>query len=287
MFFSWRFTLLYMELFEIIVLSAVQGLTEFLPVSSSGHLVAVRILFGISDVEGGALDAFLHIGTLLAVLVYFWPVWWGVLRGVVVGDVEGKDKRELAVKLIVAAVPAGAAGYFFADNINTLFRSSTTVAAGLALTALLLLLVEVKFRRARGEFDKEARDEEGAGKLRRASFVDALLIGLAQAVALLPGVSRSGVTIAAGRGLGLSKKQAIKFSFLMSAPIIAGAGAASLGSLAASGSFSFSHLLIGLIISFVCGVGAIFLLLKLIEKITFWPFIVYLTSLAGWLFYVG
>lgn len=281
-----RLTLLGMQLFDIIVLSVVQGLTEFLPVSSSGHLVVVRILFGISDAEGGALDAFLHIGTLLAVLVYFWSVWWGVLRGVVVGDAEGKDKRELAAKLIVASVPAGLAGYLFADNVDALFRSSTTVVAGLLLTALLLLLVEVKSRRACCESDKEIASE-GSSSLPRASFVDALLIGLAQVVALLPGVSRSGVTIAAGRGLGLSKKQAIKFSFLMSVPIIAGAGLASLGSLAASGNFSFSYLLIGLIVSFICGVGAISVLLKLIEKVTFWPFIIYLTGLAGLLFYVG
>ena len=270
-----------MQLFEIIVLSAVQGLTEFLPVSSSGHLVAARILFGISDAGGGALDAFLHIGTLLAVLVYFWPVWRGVLRGMAAGDIEGRDKRDLAGKLIAASIPAGVVGYFFADKVDVLFRSPTTVAIGLLLTALLLSLVEVKFRRACCVPDKEKTG------LRRASFVDALLIGLAQMVALLPGVSRSGVTIAAGQGLGLPRKQAIKFSFLMSAPIIAGAGLASLGSLAENGSFSVSYLLAGLIVSFVCGVGAIYLLLKLIEKMTFWPFIVYLTGLAGLLFYVG
>lgn len=266
-----------MELFEIIVLSVVQGLTEFLPVSSSGHLVAVRALFGISDAEGSAVDAFLHIGTLLAVLVYFKSVWWGILRGVVARDVEGKDKRELAIKLVLASIPAGLVGYFLGDNINDLFRSSTTVAVGLVVTALLLLLIEAKSRRGCCESDEA----------RRASFVDALLIGLAQVAALLPGVSRSGVTIVAGRELGLSGKQAVKFSFLMSAPIIAGAGAASLESLVASGSFVYSYLLIGLFVSFVCGVGAIFLLLKMVEKIMFWPFIIYLIGLAGLLFYVG
>jgi undecaprenyl-diphosphatase len=274
-----------MELFEIIALSIIQGLTEFLPVSSSGHLVAVRVLFGISDVEGGALDAFLHMGTLLAVLVYFWSVWWGILRGIVIGDTEGRDKRELAIKLIVASVPAGVVGYFFADNIDVLFRSSMTVAFGLILTALLLILVEVKSKRVCFETKGKILDEDGAS--RRASFIDALLVGVAQVLALLPGVSRSGITIAAGRGLGLSRKQAIKFSFLMSAPIIAGAGATGLKSLVSSGSFNLSYLLIGFIVSFVCGLGAIFLLLKLIERITFWPFIIYLIGLAGLLFYVG
>lgn len=274
-----------MELFEIIVLSVIQGLTEFLPVSSSGHLVAARILFGISDVEGGALDAFLHIGTLLAVLVYFWSVWWGILRGLVISDVEGKDKRELAIKLIVASIPAGMVGYFFADNVNELFRSSAAVALGLVLTSLLLLLIEIKSRRVYLEQQEKTLNEEGM--LRRASFIDALLIGAAQVFALLPGVSRSGITIVTGRGLGLSRKQAIKFSFLMSVPIIMGAGATGLKSLVLTGSFSFSSLLVGFVVSFVCGIGAIFLLLKLIEKITFWPFIIYLIGLAGLLFYVG
>jgi len=275
-----------MQLFEIIVLSVVQGLTEFLPVSSSGHLVAARIIFGISDAEGSALDAFLHVGTLLAVLVYFWSVWWGVLRGFIIVDDEGRDKRDLAVKLIVASVPAGVVGYFFWDNIDALFRSSASVAGGLVLTALVLLLVEVKSGSAWFMLKKE-RAVVVKGDLRRASFVNALLIGLVQVTALLPGVSRSGVTIAAGRGLGLPRKQAVKFSFLMSAPIIAGAGVASLGSLVASGTVSFIYLLIGLFVSFACGVGAIYLLLKLVEKVTFWPFIIYLVGLAGWLFYVA
>ncbi len=250
---------------EAIVLAAVQGLTEFLPISSSGHLVAVRLWLGISDVEGTAFDAFLHLGTLLAVLVYFKKVWWGIGRAVVVNDEESRDKRELAAKLALATVPAAVVGYLFKDRVELMFRSFAGVAVGLIITAVVLSLIEFKRK-------KDSTVE-------RASFWDAILIGLAQVVALLPGVSRSGVTIAAGVGRGLSRSQAVAFSFLMSAPIIAGAGLASLSSLAAS--VSLGVLVVGLAISFLSGLVAIYLLIKIVEKVTFWPFVVYLMILVG------
>lgn len=257
---------------QVFVLAVVQGLTEFLPISSSGHLVAARVLFGIPDVEGNAFDAFLHLGTLLAVLAYYWRVWWGIGRGLVVNDGEGRDKRELAAKLAIATVPAAVVGYLGQDAVGSLLRSAPVVAGGLLLTGVALLVVDMVARRTI--------------TIRRASFGDALLVGIAQVTALVPGVSRSGVTIAAGRARGLSRGQAATFSFLLSAPIIAGAGLASLSSLA-TGSFAVGQLLIGLIVSFLAGLVAIRLLLRLIERMAFWPFIIYLFLLAGLLLYVG
>lgn len=262
-----------MSISAIIILGLVQGLTEFLPVSSSGHLVAVRLLFGISDIQGNAFDAFLHLGTLLAVLVYYWRVWWGMVRAIVKNDTESTDKRQLAAKLALATVPAAIAGYFFQDYVTSAFRSNTSVALGLIVTALAFMLVELLAKRAT--------------TIARASFFDAIIIGIAQVLALLPGISRSGMTIVAGRARGLSRKQAASFSFLLSAPIIAGAGLASMSSVIFGGAFSLGQLTLGFIVSFLGGLMAIYLLLKIVEKISFWPFSFYLLGLAGVLVYFG
>jgi undecaprenyl-diphosphatase len=262
-----------MGISEIIILGLVQGLTEFLPVSSSGHLVAVRLLFGVSDMEGSAFDAFLHLGTLLAVLVYYWRVWWGITRSIFKNDVEGADKRQLAVKLALATVPAAIAGYFLQDYIANVFRSNTSVAFGLGITAVILAFVDLLAKKPK--------------VTKRASFSDAIFIGLAQVLALVPGVSRSGTTIAAGRSRGLSRKQAVAFSFLLSAPIIAGAGLMSVGSIVSGGAFSVGQLTLGLAVSFLGGLTAIHFLLKFIERISFLPFTFYLLGLAGVLIYFG
>jgi len=260
-----------MELIDVIVLAVIQGLTEFLPVSSSGHLVAARVLFNIPDVQGNAFDAFLHLGTLLAVLVYFRRVWWGMVRGIAVGDDEGRDKRELAAKLALATVPAAVVGYALQNTGGEWWRSSTSVAFGLLSTAMMLLAVDLINKRIK--------------TIARANFLDAVLIGLAQIVALIPGVSRSGVTMAAGRARGLSRRQSATFSFLMSAPIIAGAGLSSL-SLLTVGNWQLSQLLLAFIVSFVAGVVAIRVVLKVVERIAFWPFAIYLLVLSLWLFNV-
>lgn len=262
-----------MTLGEVAILGLVQGLTEFLPVSSSGHLVAVRVLFGLSDIEGNAVDAFLHLGTLLAVLIFYWKVWRGLIRSLVVNDDEGRDKRELAAKLALATVPAAIVGYLFQDQVANLFRAPTWVAVNLAVTAVVLLAMEGVAR--------------GRISIRRASFLDAIMIGLAQVIALLPGVSRSGMTIAAGRWRGLSRKQAVNFSFLMSAPIIAGASLTSLASLADGGVLSLGQMVLGLLVSFAAGLAAIYLLLKVVEKISLRPFAVYLVVLAATLLLVS
>jgi undecaprenyl-diphosphatase len=260
-------TLIYMASIEVFILALTQGLTEFLPVSSSGHLLAVRLLFGLSDASGTSFDAFLHLGTLAAVLFYFWPVWAGIIRSLVRSDTEGQDKRELLAKLAIATVPGAIVGYLFQDGLADVLRSAQVLAGALLFTALVLWL-----------FDKIS---EVQSSIERASFQDALLIGLMQVLALVPGVSRSGMTIAAGRWRGLSRKQATTFSFLLSAPIIAGAGLTSLPTLVAGNGFTLSQLMLGFVISFISGYLAIAGLLKIVERISFMPFIVYLVVLAG------
>lgn len=261
-----------MDLSDVVILGLVQGLTEFVPVSSSGHLVLVRLLGGIEDVSGTAFDSFLHLGTLGAVLIYYRNVWWGILRGIVRNDTEGKDKRELAAKLAIATVPGAVAGYAMENVADTWLRSPALLVMGFLITAAVLVVAD------RFSFRKVS--------IARASFRDALIIGLAQVVALVPAISRSAMTIAAGRARGLSRKQATTFSFLMSAPIIAGAGLAGLGAVVHN-HFPGSYLLIGFLVSFLAGWLAIAGVVRLIERVSFWPFAIYLVILAGMLLVIG
>jgi len=159
------------------------------------------------------------------------------------------------------------------DAIGERFRSAETLAMGLVVTGAVLWVFDyIAARRS---------------TVRRASYIDSLLIGLAQIVALIPGVSRSGVTMGAARGRGLSRKQAAQFSFLLSGPIIAGAGLASIPALVSAGSFPVSLLVVGVLVSFGSGLAAIHGLITWVEKISFTPFVIYLIALAIIVLYVG
>lgn len=253
-----------MELIDIIILGLVQGATEFLPVSSSGHLVIAREVFGMSDANGNAIDAFLHLGTLCAVLCYYWETWRKMLVGaVVLGD---RRQRALIGKLVVATAPAAFVGYLFAERIVPLLRSSEVVAGSLIVTAAALYIAD--------------RFASRAGEKKEPEYKDALYVGLAQVTALIPGISRSGVTMAAGRGVGMSRVAAAKFSFLMSAPIIAGAGLSSASNLFLITGLSTMVLVVGFITSFLSGLIAIFLVMRVVERISFTPFVLYLLSVA-------
>ena len=199
-----------MELTHALVLAIVQGLTEFLPISSSGHLVLVPVFLGWPD-QGLAFDVATHLGTLGAVLFYFrhelWPMTrdaLGTLRG-------GRRTREsdLAWFVVVGTIPTVVFGVLFAGQISTVLRSPLVIAATMAGFGLLLWIAD-----ARGGRD---RDEEQIG------WRDALIVGLAQAIALIPGTSRSGITITAALFLGLKRQAAARFSFLLSIPVIVAA----------------------------------------------------------------
>lgn len=265
-----------MTLLEVVVLALVQGLTEFLPVSSSGHLLVARLVFGIPDVDGTTFDAFLHLGTLLALLVYYWRVWAGILVSPWRRDAEGADKRELLGKLIVASIPGALAGYFFQDYVELWLRGPSVLVASFLFTAAILWWFD-----RYSSTGKEMIELPGEGPKRRATWFDALLIGSSQIIALVPAISRSGVTIAAGRARGLSRPQAVAFSFLMSAPIIAGASLMSLGDLVSHHSFSWQSLFVGTVVSFVSGLLSISILMRLVQRISFLPFAIYLVVLSG------
>ena len=191
---------------QAFVLGTVQGLTEFLPVSSSAHLVLVPWLLSWHD-EGLAFDVALHLGTLLALLIYYWRYWIDMGASLVNGD---KPKQRLLSLLVTASIPGAIIGLIFEKQAETIFRSPFLIAAALAVLGITLWL-----------FD---RIEPQSRSMEEMTYFDALLIGLSQAFAIVPGVSRSGSTITMGRIVRLKREDAANFSFLMATPIIAGAG---------------------------------------------------------------
>jgi undecaprenyl-diphosphatase len=192
--------------FQAVVLGAVQGLAEFLPISSSAHLVLVPWLFNWTD-PGLAFDVALHLGTLLALLIYYRAEWIAMARSIVGGD---PAQRRLLLLLITASVPGAMFGLAFEKQAETTFRSPFLIAIAMAVLAVLLWF-----------FDKASPRTRQISEM---TFWDALAIGFSQALAIIPGVSRSGATITMARALRVERDDSANFSFLMATPIIAGAG---------------------------------------------------------------
>ncbi len=197
------------------ILGVIQGLTEFLPVSSTGHLIIGQHVLGLSDNQFGLqFDAAIHLGTLAAVLIYFRVTVWNLARGWIASISARRwdltNESRLAWLLIVGTIPAAIAGVLLESSADHAFRSPILVGAMLIVFCLPMWLAD---RYGRGERD-----------ISSASTFDALLVGAAQAIALIPGVSRSGITISAGMMDGFRRDEAAVFAFLLSAPIIAGAG---------------------------------------------------------------
>jgi undecaprenyl-diphosphatase len=192
--------------FQAIVLGAVQGLAEFLPISSSAHLILVPWLLKWQD-PGLAFDVALHMGTLVALLIYYRDDWIAMARSVTGGQTA---ERRLLQLLIVASVPGAIIGLAFEKQAETTFRSPLLIAIAMAVLAILLWL-----------FDKFSPQKRTMSEM---TYWDALVIGFSQALAIIPGVSRSGATITMARAVGVERGDSANFSFLMATPIIAGAG---------------------------------------------------------------
>ena len=218
-----------MLIIQAIILGIVQGLTEFIPVSSSAHLIIVPWLFGWNDPALTSLtfDVALHMGTLLAILVFFAQDWWRLIQAAWLSLKERKigadQDRRLAWLLVVATIPGGIAGVLGESKIDKLFHTPgqpITSAAIISMAVIIVLMGLALF--LADEMAKHTRE------LKELTFMDGVWIGLAQALAIFPGVSRSGSVIAAGLALKLKREAAARFSFMLSAPIIAGAGLKSL-----------------------------------------------------------
>lgn len=201
-----------MELIQPIVLGMIQGLTEFIPVSSSAHLVLFPWFFKWQD-PGLAFDVFLHLGTLLALLVYFfrdiWDLFWGGMASILERKIGYEPNRQLFWMLILGSIPAALAGVLFNHLAEETFRAPLLIAMMLSLVGFLVLWVD-------GHYPQLKRFSD-------LNLSSAFLIGIAQAFAIIPGVSRSGATMAMGRRLGFCRDAAARFSFLLCIPIILGA----------------------------------------------------------------
>jgi len=201
-----------MPLYQAIVLAIVQGLTEFLPVSSTAHLTLFPWFLHWED-PGLTFDVALHAGTLVAVLLYFWKLWVEMIRAVVGldsgNDPQVSEHRRLFWMLVVGTIPGGIVGFLFEKSAETKFRDPLVIGVALIGVALLMWVAD--------------RMENRTMTLDRVGWGETILVGVAQALAVIPGVSRSGITMTAGLFRGMTRETAARFSFLLSTPIIAGA----------------------------------------------------------------
>lgn len=247
---------------RFIFLGIIQGLTEFLPVSSSAHLVIFPWLFHWQD-PGLAFDMALHLGTLIAILAYFWRDWLNLIK---------KWREPLLWLILIACIPAGLAGFKYEELFETVFRDPRIIASFMIAFGFVLWGAEV--------YGKKLRD------LKSVNLFDSIFIGVAQVLALMPGVSRSGITMAAGLFSGLNRESAARFSFLLSTPIIFGAAVFKLRHVANLPHSELSAFLIGFLASALVGVITIKYLMQYLQKHSFYVFIWYRFLFGAFIFLV-
>jgi len=251
-----------------LLLGVVQGITEFLPISSSGHLALLEHYF---HVAGGGLsfDILLHVGTLAALLAYFSRDWLDMGQALLRPSRYNRPERWLLLYIIVASIPGALAGVLWEKKAETIFRQPARIAVLMAGVGLLLLLAERIARHHR--------------PLDRLQLPDAVLIGLSQALAIMPGVSRSGITMTCALFLGFNRRSSAHFSFLLATPIIAGAGLHHLPQWFSHPPENLSWLAValGFLGAFVASYLSIRFLLRFLQHHTFIPFAVYRLALAA------
>ncbi|MGD0986326.1 MAG: undecaprenyl-diphosphate phosphatase [Candidatus Sulfotelmatobacter sp.] len=272
-----------MPIYQAVVLAIVQGLGEFIPVSSSGHLILVRRLLGWNELSPAhelTFDVALHFGTLLSVLFYFRRTWLQIIRAALGGKVvrfseagssdailtpeEQKEERLLLWFLAIATIPGAIAGKLLEHSAEDYFREHVVLIAGALIVVALLMWLGEKM----SQLNKP---------LTRISLADSLIVGVAQAFALIPGVSRSGSTITAGLFRNMTRDAAVRFSFLLSTPIIAGAALLKAHELRNEGLPPGMHapFIVGIIISALVGYAAIAWLIRYLQSNSLKAFIIY------------
>ena len=250
-----------MDIIQAIIIGLVQGLTEFLPVSSSAHLIFAQQALGVAEV-GLAFDVLLHVGTLVAVIVYFFNDIVNMIKGFLLslvdlkngnfmGELKKDPYKKLAWLTILATIPIGIVGVLFNDIVESMFMGLTVPAFLLLITGCLLYVSQ--------------RMNTGRIDVRNITLKEALIMGCGQALAILPGLSRSGTTIAAGLFAGLDKEFAAKFSFILSIPAILGAAVFQLKDLS-GGSVEIGACIAGFIVAAISGYLAISFLLKIVRE---------------------
>lgn len=253
-----------MDMVQAVILGLVQGLGEFLPISSSAHLVLAPWLMNWAYF-GLTFDIALHFGTLIAVVIYFWKDWLKLLHK---GFTKPKEKEgKLFWYLVLATIPGALIGFLLEDAAETIFRRPVLIACMLIVLGVVLYAAD---RSGKKQIDVE-----------NISLQTSFLIGLSQALAIIPGVSRSGVTMTAALALGMTREGAARFSFLLSAPIILGAALVKVPELAANPSMIDAGFLTGMLVACISGLGAIGFLLRYIQTRTFLPFVMYRFALGA------
>ena len=271
-----------MNIVQSIILGIIQGITEFFPVSSSGHMVILPYLFSW-DYKPIYFTVTVHLATLASVVTIFYRDIYEILKALVLGifkrDWRNTNNFRLGIFLIVATIPAAVAGFFLDDYVENLFSKPLIVAVCLIITALFLVCGEIKGKR------KED------GKVNFNLFI-ALITGIGQAVAILPGISRSGTTISFARFFGISRDEAVRFSFLLSVPIIFGSFILELfrssDVIFGGGPDVVQGLIAGFISSYIAGLFAIKFIVKIVKRRNLNVFAIYCTCLAAvvFIFYI-
>jgi len=257
-----------MSVIEAVLLGVIQGLTEFLPVSSSGHLVLFQKIFGIEE-PTLLFDTMLHVGTLAAVFAVLWKDIWAILR---------KLFQPLTAYLIIATIPTVIAALVFKEQIEHAFESGQFLGICFLITSALLAAAELLSRRA-----ATVGGLKTAGEM---NWLDALVIGIMQAIAIIPGVSRSGATLSGALSRKLDRDFAARFSFLLSIPAILGAAVLQLkdvvkgGETAAGDGISMAAMIAGTLSAAVVGFFAVRLMLQIVRKKSLWGFVIY-TGILG------
>ncbi len=264
-----------MDITQLILLALIQGITEFLPVSSSAHLILVPLLTEWQD-QGLAIDVAAHFGSLFAVVFYFRKdisrILFAGINSVIKKDITDTDSK-LFWYLVIASTPVLALGFLLRDIVSTYLRDPLIIAAASIVFGLLLWYADVAGKRLR--------------QINSINLKDAIIIGLAQAVALIPGTSRSGITMTAGLMLGLDRQSAARFSFLMAAPIILAAGSyESLKLIQSNATVGLNNFIITALLSALSAWVSIHIFLKVIDKIGMLPFVIYRVVLGLVLVYI-
>lgn len=239
------------NLLEAVFLGLVQGLTEWLPISSSGHLVIVQQLLGMEIPL--FFNVLLHFGTILAVFAFFWKDILKIIKSLLNLDFKSQDGK-LGLYIIVGNIPVALTGYYLYDVIESLFSNLFVVGLALIITGILLFLT--KYTKGR----------------RKLNFYDSLVVGIAQAFSLIPGLSRSGSTISTGLFRGLDRESVFKFSFLLAVPAVIGANLLELKNLVWEGDL---FVFVGMVVAFVIGYVSLKFLFRMLKKGKFYWFCVY------------
>ncbi len=262
-----------MPLIQILILAAIQGITEFLPISSSGHLILIPKLTGLAD-QGLMMDVAVHVGTLVAVMLYFWRDVFGMVRSLarIFGQIENHRKFDaefwLFCKLLLATLPAIVAGFYVNKYMGVNLRTLEIIGWATLCFGILLFVAD--------KINMTVR------KMEHISFGGAFFVGLMQAIALVPGASRAGITMTAARFLGVERQDAARFSLLLSIPAIIGAGVLKGYELSGSTDQMLIYDVLTVAgLSFLFALAAISLLMLWLRRASFTPFVIYRILLGG------